>query len=106
MSRFGQGRWKRILVWTGAVLTWATTLVAARLEADRNEGEERTAAQVETAAADPTLPRAPAQGLLVIRYRPDEPTPPVTVAQRPIGVIETVVEATPARAPEPVSSGS
>lgn len=104
MTRFGQGRWKRILVWTGAVLTWSTTLVAARLETDRGTGEQPDPGQVETLTTRPALPRAPEQGLLVIRYQPDEPS--LTVAPEPIAIVEPTVEASPARAPEPVSSGS
>ena len=105
MSRFAQGRWKRVLVWTGAVLTWGTTLVATRLELDRRIDEEPGAGQVETFTTRPVMPRAPTQGLLVIRYQSPGPTSAMPAPDR-ITVIEPAVESSTARAPEPVSSGS
>jgi hypothetical protein len=102
MSRFDQGRWNRILVWTGAALAWGSALVAARLEPARGSDLQPATetGQVETINTQPALPRPPAQGLVVLRY-----TQETHLAQtRPDPASTLATAAVPA--PEMVSSGS
>ena len=100
MSRFDQGRWSRVVVWTGAALAWGSALVAARLEPGGEAAPEPVPAStqvgVESGAAFPVPPRA---GIVVIRQTgATDPSSAVVPAQ--------AVEPQPSPAPAPVSSGS
>jgi hypothetical protein len=97
MSRFDQGRWNRVVVWTGAALAWGSAFVAARLEPSRDvpstPAPKVAPAGVEAGAAFPVPPE---DGIVVIRRpgasAPSQPAP--------------AVSPTPGPAPPPVSSGS
>jgi hypothetical protein len=97
LSRFAEGRWNRVVVWTGAALAWGSTLVAARLEPTRDlppaPAPASAPAGVEAGAA---IPVAPKGGILVIRGAGEPPSPIPASAAAP----------TPSQAPAPVSSGS
>jgi len=98
MSRFEQGRWNRILVWTGAALAWGSAVMAARFEPIPGaEASSSQPGEVETVEVEGLMPHPPARGLIVIRYGKDQaiqvPAPPT---QSPA----------PAVAPELMSSGS
>ena len=68
MSRFDQGRWNRILVWTGAALTWGSALVAARFEPiPGGDDSISEPGQSETIDAGGVMPNLPDRGLVVIR---------------------------------------
>lgn len=110
MSRFDQGRWNRILVWTGATLAWGTALVAARAEPAQVTGSVPPAAgQVVADSRQAVMPTPPSQGLVVLRFTPvtaPEPevvTVRVTRAASPAPA-QPVAAAQPA--PQPSSSGS
>jgi hypothetical protein len=97
MSRFDQGRWNRVVVWTGAALAWGSAFVAARLEPPRDvpniPAPEVAPAGMEAEAA---LPIPPEGGILVIRRTGGSAAPVPTPAVAP----------EPSPAPAPVSSGS
>lgn len=105
MSRFAQGRWSRILIWTGAALAWGTALIASRQQptatSDPEPGPDTT--QVATASSRPSIPRPPDTGLVVIRYTPVEA--PVPVVQTVV-VNRQVAASVVASSPAPVSEGS
>ena len=99
MSRFAQGRWNRILVWTGAALAWGSALVATLLEPPRGqEPPLDSPGQTQTVVASPMMPNLPDQGLVVIRSGKAQ-----TVESSPLPA-QTVPE--PVLAPEMTSSGS
>jgi hypothetical protein len=111
MSRFDQGRWNRILVWTGATLAWGTALVAARAEPAQVTSSVRPAeGQVATDSLQAGMPTPPSQGLVILRFTPvaiPEPevvTVSVTRAAASPAPAQPVAAAQPA--PEPSSSGS
>jgi hypothetical protein len=97
LSRFDQGRWNRVVIWTGATLAWGSAMVAARIDAGRDvaTAPEPTSAQAEvkTMAAFPVPPE---HGLLVIRQGG------TTAASAPV----PAPVAQPSPAPAPVSQGS
>jgi hypothetical protein len=97
LSRFAEGRWNRVVVWTGAALAWGSTLVAARLEPARDlppaPAPASAPAGVELGAAVPVAPKG---GILVIRRAGEPPSPAGAPAAVPA----------PSPAPAPVSSGS
>jgi len=101
MSRFAQGRWKRIMVWTGAALAWGSALVATLLEPPRGqEPPLNTPGQMHTVDAIPGMPNQPDHGLVVIRSGRAQ-----TVESSALPA-QTVPAPAPAPAPEMTSSGS
>lgn len=96
MSRFDQGRWNRVVVWTGAALAWGSAFVATRLEPERDAPQEPApaAAQVDDEMRAP-FPVLPAQGIVVIRQAGS--TAPVPAA---------AADPQPSPSPAPVSQGS
>jgi hypothetical protein len=99
MSRFAQGRWNRILVWTGAALAWGSALVATMLEPLRGqEPPVDTSGQTQTVDASPMMPNPPDQGLVVIR---SGKAPAVEQSALPAQTVPS-----PVVAPEIESSGS
>jgi len=110
MSRFDQGRWNRILVWTGATLAWGTALVAARAEpAQVTSSVPPAEAQVAADSLQAAMPTPPSQGLVILRFtlveapEPEVVTVNVTRAASPPSA-QPAVAAQPV--PEPSSSGS
>jgi hypothetical protein len=99
MSRFAEGRWHRILVWTGAALAWASTLVATLLESPREqEPSLDTPGQMQTVDASAVMPNLPKQGLVVIRSGKEQA---VESSEQPVQTTPA-----PALAREMTSSGS
>lgn len=98
MSRFGDARWQRLAVWSGAALAWGSTLTAVFLEPARLAGSEEPI-QAEGANHQAALPATPSGGLLVIRYQPVS-DPVEVVAPPPLS------PPPPQPAPQPTSSGS
>lgn len=99
MSRFAEGRWNRIVVWTGAALAWGSALVGTLLEPPRDqEPPLDTPGQMQTVDASLVMPNLPDQGLVVIR------------SGRAHAVESSALPAqtvpSPALAPEMTSSGS
>jgi hypothetical protein len=90
MSRFDQGRWNRILVWTGAALAWCSALIASHLPpASSGAADVSEASLSETIGAKQAMPDPLDQGLIVIRFGKDEaqqpavrpsPTPPAPIS--------------------------
>ncbi|HSJ84440.1 MAG TPA: hypothetical protein VLA91_11550 [Acidimicrobiia bacterium] len=112
MSRFDEGRWNRILIWTGAALAWGTALIAARIdEKAQPEPTQPSEGQIASVFHQSALPVAPAQGLVILRFTPTETPEPrvITVevgrATSPQSPAPAPV-VTPPPAPEPSSSGS
>jgi hypothetical protein len=111
MSRFDQGRWNRILVWTGATLAWGTALVAARAEPVQvTDSVPPADGQVATDSTQAVMPTPPSQGLVILRFTPVEIPEREVVT---VGVTRAVAAPAPAQpavasrpAPEPSSSGS
>lgn len=104
MSRFGEARWQRLAVWSGAALAWGSTLTAVVLESSRAEADQAAAPApaASTGDATPAIPTQPADGLLVIRYQPgDEPAQQATTI-----TVSQPAAAPAAPAPQPTSSGS
>ncbi len=99
MSRFAQGRWNRILVWTGAALAWGSALVATLLEPPRGqEPPLEPPGQMQTVDASPVMPNLPEQGLVVIRSGNAQTVEPSALPAQTVPA--------PALAPEMTSSGS
>ncbi len=68
MSRFDQGRWNRILVWTGAGLAWSSALLAGPLPLGSSESADVSSPEAsETIGAKQAMPDPLDQGLIVIR---------------------------------------
>lgn len=111
MSRFRDSRWATIGVWTGAAVAWGTTAVVARQAADAPpEGAatpDTTPVSVER-VAEPALPTAPADGLVIIRYTPSsEPEPEVVtryVVSRSSPAPAQASSPAPAPAPTPAAA--
>ncbi|HSK07046.1 MAG TPA: hypothetical protein VK990_05960 [Acidimicrobiia bacterium] len=112
MSRFDQGRWNRILVWTGATLAWGTALVGARAEpAQVADSVPPSQGQVAADSARAGMPTPPSQGLVILRFTPVKTPEPEVVT---VSVTRAAVSPAPAQAaaaaaqpvPEPSSSGS
>jgi hypothetical protein len=98
LSRFDQGRWNRVVVWTGAALAWGSALVAARLEPARDLPPAPAPASVPAGVeVETALPVAPEGGIVVIRLAsaPASPAPPAAA-----------LPPAPSPAPAPVSAGS
>jgi hypothetical protein len=111
MSRFDQGRWNRILVWTGATLAWGTALVAARAEPAQVASSVPPAeGQVATDSRQAAMPTPPAQGLVILRFAPVAAPEPEVVTVSVRRAAASPPPAQPAAAarpgPEPSSSGS
>jgi hypothetical protein len=112
MSRFDGGRWKRILVWTGAALAWGTALISARVE-ERPQVDATNPSGGEVASVTPpaAMPVPPAQGLVILRFTPVE-TPQADVITVNVGRATSsrppapAAVVTPQPAPEPSSGGS
>lgn len=115
MSRLDASRWRRILAWTGATLTWGAALTASQFEALRAEPaatEPRSAAEDQVPLQEP-LPTQPPGGLVILRYTPVEDPQPdvhtVYVKQSAPSAPSSTRSASspaPAPAPAPTSSGS
>ena len=98
MSRFEQGRWNRILVWTGAALAWGSALIAGNLTPASGANEEvAEPGQLESIETRQAMPD-PGQGLIVIRVGREQ-------AAQPADQLSPTPPA-PASAPQIVSSGS
>lgn len=111
MSRFDQGRWNRILVWTGATLAWGTALVAARAEpAQVNSSVPPASGQVATDSLQAAMPTPPSQGLVILRFTPVATPEPEVVTVNVSRAAASPPPAQPAAsaqpAPQPSSSGS
>lgn len=101
MSRFGNARWQRLAVWSGAALAWGSTITAVILEPAR-VAHTAPSPQVDITTEQASLPAQPAGGLLVLRYQPVEP-----VSEPVSGASPSPRPAAPApAAPQPTSSGS
>jgi hypothetical protein len=101
MSRFAQGRWSRILVWTGAALAWGSALVATLLQPPRDqEPPVDMPGQMQTVDAGGMMPNLPDRGLVVIRTGK---TQTVESGALPAQTVPTLA---PGSAPEMASSGS
>jgi len=106
VSRFDDGRWSRILIWTGAALAWVTAVIAAREAPAESSDPEPIAGieQIQIVSPQPAIPLPPAPGLVVLRYTAVETPLPevrtVLVDQQP--ATTSVAQAVPA----PVSEGS
>ena len=99
MSRFDQGRWNRILVWTGAGLAWSSALLAGPLPLRSTEPTDVSVAGAsETIGAKQAMPDPLDQGLIVIRLGREPAIPPAAPAV-------PIPEAS-GSAPEMTSSGS
>jgi hypothetical protein len=101
MSRFDQGRWSRVVVWTGAALAWGSALVAARLEPGREvpANSPPSSVQVDTEGLA-AFPVPPEQGILVLRPPGTAPAPAPNLAPTPAPAPQS------GPAPDPVSQGS
>ena len=99
MSRFDQGRWNRILVWTGAGLAWGSALLAGPVPLTSSESTNVSAAGAsETIGTKQAMPDVLDQGLIVIRLgRELAPPPAAPLAPTPQAS---------GSAPELTSSGS
>ena len=99
MSRFDQGRWNRILVWTGAGLAWSSALLADPLPlTSSGSADVSMAGTTETIGAKQAMPDVLDQGLIVIRLgRELTPAPAAPLAPTPQAS---------GSAPELTSSGS
>ena len=111
MSRFDQGRWNRILVWTGATLAWGTALVAARAEPVQVTSPVPPAeGQVATDSPQAAMPTPPSHGLVILRFTPVEAPGREVVTVNVTRAAASPPPAQPAAAappvPEPSSSGS
>ena len=100
-------RWARIISWTLAALTWATTGLIAQNTPEVTEAvpvvppPEPPVSPVVTTVPTP-LPTVPDDGLVILRYTPVPPPPPQEI-------VRTVVvgrAAQPSQAPTVTSSGS
>ncbi len=98
MSRFGDARWQRVAVWSGAALAWGSTLTAAVLEPARDI-PSAPSPQVEESTPRAPLPVQPRSGLLVVRFQPRAAEVAQPAAPAPAPVAQAV-------APQPTSSGS
>lgn len=107
MSRFGDSRWQRLAVWTGAALAWGSTATAALLESARVDASSNPPATEVATDQKAALPTMPASGLMVIRYVPEpvpEPTVRTITVQQPPPAAPSAAPSAPA--PQPASSGS
>ena len=109
MSRFDDGRWSRILIWTGAALAWGTAFISTWLEPTRAMDAVElapVASDTSELAAQASMPRPASQGLVILRFTPvTAPAAEVlTVRVERPGGDAAAVSAQPAPAPE--SSGS
>ena len=115
MSRFNEGRWNRILVWTGAALAWGTAFIAIWLEPARGVDAAQPAPVAGGTAESSTqaiMPRPAPQGLVILRFTPvDTPAPEVVTVRVEAAASPRVSAGPPAAAPSqpapaPESSGS
>ena len=84
MSRFDQGRWNRILVWTGAGLAWSSALLAGPLPLGSSESTNVSVAGAsETIGAKQAIPDPLDQGLIVIRLGREVAPPAAPAAPTP-----------------------
>ncbi|HEX2404231.1 MAG TPA: hypothetical protein VHM29_05970 [Acidimicrobiia bacterium] len=98
MSRFDQGRWHRILVWTGAAIAWSSALIAGSFPPGFGGTADHPESGVsETIDAKQAMPNLPDQGLIVIRQGTGQTSQPAVQLSQPPA---------PAPAPEMTSSGS
>lgn len=100
-QRFSSGRLSRIAAWALAAVTAMAGILnnqsAAAEESANPPADEPTVDRL--AATGATVPAAPAEGLLILRYQPAPAPPPPTVIRRVI-VEERVAGSTgPAAAP-------
>ena len=112
MSRFDAARWNRILIWTGAALTWGTAMIATWLEPAREveaAGPEPVARQTAVTSQQPIMPSPAPRGLVILRYTPvDAPRPEVrtVVVNRSSGGAASATPVSAQAPPQPASSGS
>lgn len=86
LKRLFPSRWVRILAWTGAAVTWGTSVVAVRaaVPSEPASQPQPEPAPVETAAPATTttpVPTSPEQGLVVLRYTKVPPPPPQRIVR-------------------------
>jgi hypothetical protein len=98
MSRFGQGRWSRLLVWTGAALAWGSALIANHLPASNGDAEVSEVGLSESIDAKQAMPDPFDQGLIIIRFGKGQISQPA--------VQPSPTRPAPFSSPELTSSGS
>ena len=111
MSRFDSARWNRILIWTGASLTWGTAMIATWLEPARevDAGPEPLAGETAASSQESVMPSPAPRGLVILRFTPvDAPQPEVRTVfvNRSSGGSASAAPASAQAAPQPASSGS
>ncbi|HXV70977.1 MAG TPA: hypothetical protein VEB69_06190 [Acidimicrobiia bacterium] len=100
MSRFSPFRVAAIAVWTGAAVTWGTTVIAPPQQvADPGEPDPQQRAVVDS-INEVSIPEMPSNGLVIIRPPREERNQPVTV------VVEPVANPPGVSPPQPRSAGS
>ena len=112
MSRFDSARWTRILIWTGAALTWGTAMIATWLEPAREvaaAGPGAGAGETAVTSQESIMPSPAPRGLVILRFTPvDAPQPEVRTVfvNRSSGGAASAAPASSQAAPQPASSGS
>jgi len=98
-QRFNTGRLSRIAAWAlAAVTAMAAILNDQTAAAGQTVSTPDPAANDRSAAIKSTIPAAPQEGLLILRYRPTPAPPPPTIVRRVI-VEERAVGSTGSAAP-------
>jgi len=112
MSRFDATRWNRILIWTGAALTWGTAMIATWLEPAREvdaSGPEPGAGETAVTSQQAIMPNPASRGLVILRFTPvDAPRAEVRTVfvNRSSGGVASGAPVSAQAAPQPASSGS
>ena len=102
-QRFGSGRLSRIAAWALAAVTAAAAILDNQLAAaDEKAGPPTAAPPVgRFAATAVTIPTAPADGLLILRYRPAPAVAQPSAATQPSAVEQPATSRPAAAAPAP-----